>query len=118
MSVLKSNSELSDFAGILVRAGFDTELASGGPYTVIAPTNAQFGTRRDKINAASKAELRKVFGNVLLKGTISDDTTELEDLLGDSHKVTVSGGSIKVKGVAKPLRLVANASNGAIYRAD
>lgn len=100
VEVITADNELSQFAGLITMAGLDATLGAGGPYTVLAPTNAAMA----KVPAATMARLQQdpsgALGTLVrlhvLPGTVTvDDLAKQDgtciDTLGGKVKVTVEG---------------------------
>lgn len=74
---IRQDTGLSLFRAALTRAGLDSILASGGPYTVFAPVNGAFnaaGLGIDRINGYDPQVLRSILGFHILPGRIGSAT--------------------------------------------
>ncbi len=100
VDVLTADNDLSQFAGLVTMAGLQTTLAEGGPYTVLAPTNAAMS----KVPAATMASLQQdpsgALGTLVrlhvIPGTVSAEDLAKQDgqcieTLGGKVKITVNG---------------------------
>ncbi|MBS1837347.1 MAG: fasciclin domain-containing protein [Actinobacteria bacterium] len=129
MALLTADNQLSEFAGLAVTSGLDATLGAGGPYTVLAPTNAAI----DKVPAATMAQLQQdpagALGNLVrlhvVPGTLTvDDLAKKDgqciDTLGGKVKITAKGDGATVQfgganvSDAQPQK----ASNGQILTVD
>jgi len=130
-ALIDADDDLSQFAGLLVQAGLDTQLAEGGPWTVIAPTNAAWDALSDATVARLEQDPRGALANVLKLHLISGNVT-WDDLIDeDGSCVTTLGGPVKVEvdvegedatislgGAALPQQDAQAASNGTILKTD
>lgn len=130
-ALIDADDDLSQFAGLLVQAGLDTQLAEGGPWTVIAPTNAAWDALSDATVARLEQDPRGALANVLKLHLISGNVT-WDDLIDeDGSCVTTVGGPVKVEvdgegedaaisfgGAALPQQDAQAASNGTILKTD
>lgn len=100
MDVITGDNQLSEFAGIVTMAGLDKTLTDGGPFTVLAPTNAAI----DKVPSATMTRLQQdpagALANVVrlhvMNGTVTVEDLAKEDgscveTLGGMVKITVDG---------------------------
>jgi len=125
--VLTASADLSQFAGLVTMAGLSTDLTEGGPFTVMAPTNAALAAvpaasmaslQQDPQGAlASVVKLHMIEGNMTPEA-LADMNGKCVKTLGGEVKITVDGetvsfGGAKVSGAApKP------AANGSILAVD
>lgn len=96
MAVLTADNDLSEFAGIVTTAGLDKTLGEGGPFTVLAPTNAAVNA----VPAATMARLEQdptgALANVV-RLHVMNGTVTVEDLAkNDGQCVDTLGGKVKV----------------------
>jgi len=112
--------QFTTLASLLNKAGLAGTLASTGPYTVFAPTDAAFAKVPKSTLAAlakNKAKLRAVLLYHVVKGryTAAQVTKKmsLTTLEGGPLTITTSGG-VKVGG-AKVVKTDVHASNGVIH---
>lgn len=107
-------------------AGLDGALATGGPYTIFAPTNEAFaalpaGTVQNLLKPENRAQLARILSYHVVPGRISSiglapsSNTTLRTLQGGTLRVSVNAtGEITVNGVRVILADMA-ASNGIIH---
>ena len=115
--------QFKTLASLLTKAGLANTLATTGPYTVFAPTDAAFA-KVPKSTLASlaknKAKLRAVLLYHVVKGRYPAAKVaaamQLKTLEGASLKVTTMGG-VKVGG-ASVVKANVGASNGVIHVID
>jgi uncharacterized surface protein with fasciclin (FAS1) repeats len=116
--------QFTTLASLLEKAGLADTLATGGPYTVFAPTDAAFAkvpaATLDKL-AAKPALLKSVLlYHVVAGGVTSGDIVKLSSaktLEGESVSIKVDGGSVFVDR-AKVTTPDVMASNGVIHVID
>ncbi len=125
VDVAASNSSFKTLTAALKAAGLDKALASGGPFTVFAPTDAAFaalpkGTLDKLLKPENRDKLVKILSYHVVAGEnkssslTSGDTKTLE---GDTVKVSVSSGGVTVND-AKVIQPDIIASNGVIHVID
>jgi len=113
-------------ATALTAAGLIETLKGKGPFTVFAPTDAAFaklpaGTVESLLKPENKAKLAGILtyhvvaGNVLAADVVK--LTEAKTLNGQSVKITVAGGKVKVNDANVVTTDIA-ASNGTIHVID
>lgn len=66
--VLAKNQETIEFARAVQKAGLDSKLNSGGPYTIFAPSNTAFRQISDRFNQNNTSAMRKFLLNHILTG--------------------------------------------------
>jgi uncharacterized surface protein with fasciclin (FAS1) repeats len=115
-----SAGQFTTLASLLTKAGLAKTLATGGPYTVFAPTDAAFA-KVPKATLASlaknKAKLRAVLLYHVVKGSYPAakvaSSMKLTTLEGAPLAITTMGG-VKVGG-ASVIKANVRASNGVIH---
>ena len=113
--------QFTTLASLLTKAGLAGALASGGPFTVFAPTDAAFA-KVPKATLASlaknKAKLRAVLLYHVVKGKVTASQAmklrSAKTLNGKPLAVRVSGGKVLVGG-ATVTKADVIASNGVIH---
>lgn len=131
VDVIVADNDLSQFSGLLTQAGLDTTLAEGGPYTIIAPTNAALNTVPTATMASLQQDPRGALANVLklhiLSGNVTWDALagkagSCVDTLGGKVKVEVTGTGnsavVNFGGAPVPNQKGVTAANGTILKAD
>jgi transforming growth factor-beta-induced protein len=116
--------QFKTLASLLDRAGLVNTLATGGPFTVFAPTDAAFAklpkSTLDSL-AANPAKLRAVLLYHVVSGAVpAKDVVELrtaKTLNGASVRIRVTGGSVRVD-AARVTTADVMASNGVIHVID
>jgi len=115
-----SAGQFTTLASLLTKAGLAKTLASGGPYTVFAPTDAAFA-KVPKSTLASLAKNKDKLRAVLLYHVVKGSypaakvaaSMQLKTLEGASLAVSTMGG-VKVGG-ASVIKANVHASNGVIH---
>jgi uncharacterized surface protein with fasciclin (FAS1) repeats len=115
-----SAGQFTTLASLLTKAGLAKTLASDGPYTVFAPTDAAFA-KVPKSTLASlaknKAKLRAVLLYHVVRGSYPAakvaSSMQLKTLEGASLAISTMGG-VKVGG-ASVIKANVHASNGVIH---
>ena len=81
--LINSNGNLAVLSTLLSSAGLGSLLGGPGPFTVLAPTNAAFGTYdlNGLLGPANLVKLRKILGNHVLKGAFQQP----DQWVGDRH---------------------------------
>jgi transforming growth factor-beta-induced protein len=116
--------QFTTLTSLLTKAGLADTLATGGPFTVFAPTDAAFAKVPKATLAAlasNKAKLRAVLLYHVLSGRVPAadvvSLTSAKTLEGESLAIKVSGGSVYVN-QAKVTTPDVMASNGIIHVVD
>lgn len=130
-AVLDGDADLSQFAGLLVEAGLDTQLTEGGPWTVIAPTNAAFDAVPDatmtRLQQDPQGALASVLKLHIISGSLSLDALRDEGgscvtTLGGPVLIEVDGdgddAGISYGGAPVPDQEGQATANGTILKAD
>jgi uncharacterized surface protein with fasciclin (FAS1) repeats len=127
IAVAKADPDLSTFAKLAAAAGLDTTLASTGPLTVLAPSNAAFAKLpADQLADLSKPENAAKLQQVLLYHVIpaSAPASAIKGTKGEVPSATPNklsidgtGDTVKVNG-ANVVRADVTASNGIIHVVD
>ncbi len=115
-------------AAALQAAGLVDTLKGNGPFTVFAPTDAAFaklpaGTVEDLLKPENKAKLTAILtyhvvpGNVPASQVVTMNGKEVKTVNGQSVKISVNGGTVKVDG-ATVVTTDVKASNGVIHVID
>ena len=104
-ALLVADPQLSEFSGLATEAGLNAMLTDGGPFTVLAPTNAAIDTVPAATMTALEQDPRGALANVLklhiLNGNVTwDDLSEKNGqcvaTLGGNVKVTVEGEEARI----------------------
>ena len=125
VDIAASNNSFKTLTAALKATGLDQTLASGGPYTVFAPTDAAFaalpkGTVEELLKPENKEILTKILtyhvlpGEQTAKKLKSGETKTLE---GAPVEVKVSSNGVMVNN-AKVVKADIKASNGVIHVID
>jgi uncharacterized surface protein with fasciclin (FAS1) repeats len=125
VDVAASNGSFKTLTAALKAAGLDQTLASGGPYTVFAPTDEAFaalpeGVVEELLKPENKEMLVKVLTYHVVAGEQTSGslkTGEAMTLEGAPVQVKVSEGSVMVND-AKVVKADVQASNGVIHVID
>lgn len=125
VDVAASNSSFKTLTAALKAAGLDKALASGGPYTVFAPTDKAFaalpkGTLEKLLKPENRAALVKILTYHVVEGDNPSSTLKSGDtktLEGDTVSVSVSSGGVTVND-AKVIQPDIKATNGVIHVID
>jgi uncharacterized surface protein with fasciclin (FAS1) repeats len=113
-------------ATALTAAGLVETLKGKGPFTVFAPTDAAFaklpaGTVEDLLKPENKAKLTAILTYHVVAGDVKAadvvKLTEAKTVNGQSVKITVAGGKVKVDDANVVTTDIA-ASNGTIHVID
>lgn len=131
VDVIVADNDLSQFSGLLTQAGLDTKLGEGGPYTIIAPTNAALNTVPTATMTNLQQDPRGALANVLklhiLSGNVSWDALAAKagscvDTLGGKVKIQLTGTGdtavVNFGGSPVPNQKGVTAANGTILKAD
>lgn len=119
----------STLVWLLKETGLDYELSKGGPFTVLAPTDAAFTALLDPhgfaklgtlLRPENRAELRKVLAHHVLRGSVSSGalaaagSITTKTLAGDA--ITLMGFNKKLSaGSARIIKTDVPCSNGVIH---
>lgn len=131
MALLTADNQLSEFAGLVTMSGLDATLGAGGPFTVLAPTNAAI----DAVPAATMTRLQQdpagALGTLVrlhvIPGTLTVDDLakkdgECIDTLGGKVKIAVSDkgddATVKFGGATVSHDEPQKAANGQILTVD
>jgi uncharacterized surface protein with fasciclin (FAS1) repeats len=113
--------QFKTLASLLTKAGLADTLATGGPFTVFAPTDAAFAKVPKATLAAlgkNKAKLRAVLLYHVVKGKVTAaramKLSSADTLQGKSLSIRVNGSKVIVGG-ATVTKADVNASNGVIH---
>ncbi len=119
MKTLADAGDYAQFSALLVETGIDRQLASGGPYTVVALGDKVFAKVKKKLDGLDKAERLQMFRDLVFVGVVSSGERTLKTLGGKTLKVELrKNGALKVRGKSGTSRLVGNATNGVVYVID
>jgi uncharacterized surface protein with fasciclin (FAS1) repeats len=125
VDVAVANGSFKTLTAALKAAGLDKTLASGGPYTVFAPTDAAFaalpqGTVEQLLQPENREALVKILTYHVVQGektSSSLQSGETKTLEGAPVQVKVSSTGVTVNG-AKVVQPDIQASNGVIHVID
>ena len=130
-ALLVADPQLSQFSGLATEAGLNAMLTDGGPFTVLAPTNAAIDTVPAATMTALEQDPKGALANVLklhiLNGNVTwDDLSEKNGqcvaTLGGNVKVTVEGegddAAVDFGGAPVPQQDGVKAVNGTILKVD
>lgn len=125
VDVAAANSSFKTLTAALKAAGLDKTLASGGPYTIFAPTDEAFaalpkGAVEQLLKPENKDLLIKVLTYHVVPGENTSSTLkpgETKTLEGASVKVSVGSSGVMVND-AKVVQPDIQASNGVIHVID
>lgn len=125
VDVAASNSSFKTLTAALKAAGLDKALASGGPYTVFAPTDKAFAALpKGALEKLLKPENRDALIKILTYHVVAGDNPsstlksgDTKTLEGDTVKVSVSPRGVTVND-AKVTQPDIKASNGVIHVID
>jgi uncharacterized surface protein with fasciclin (FAS1) repeats len=117
------NPDLSTFNGLLVTAGLSDTLKSGGPYTVLAPTNEAFKAVSAKTMddlAANPARLKAVLSHHVVPGKIMATDVRnfrVDGVHGSKLELARSGAFVTVEdAMVQQSDIVA--ANGVVHTVD
>jgi len=125
VEVAQSNPDLSTLVSAIVAAELDNVLATGGPFTVFAPTNEAFSKLDSEVlnNIISTPSLltallqyHVVSGKVTSSQLSNGPVSTL--LSGQSINVDLSGGMVTLNGTSMVTSADVDASNGVIHIID
>ncbi|MDD4254847.1 MAG: fasciclin domain-containing protein [Methanofollis sp.] len=122
---LNTMPQYSVLRELLLLAGLDQTLATGGPYTLFAPESTAFATSitkdQESMIRADPALLEPVLLYHVVEGTYTaadlKNVTSLTTLEGSTLNVTVSGDTVTVDG-ATVVEADIMATNGVIHGID
>jgi uncharacterized surface protein with fasciclin (FAS1) repeats len=125
VEVAASNGSFKTLTAALKAAGLDKALASGGSYTVFAPTDEAFaalpkGTVEELLKPENKDTLVKLLTYHVVQGekaSTSLQSGDTETLSGAPIKVNVSSGGVMVND-ANVVQADIKANNGVIHVID
>jgi len=125
VAVAASNNSFKILTAALKATGLDQKLASGGPYTIFAPTDEAFdalpeGVVEELLKPENRDTLIKILTYHVVQGEKSSSTLQsgaTETLEGASVQVNVSSSGVMVND-AKVLQPDIQASNGIIHVID
>jgi uncharacterized surface protein with fasciclin (FAS1) repeats len=125
VEVAASNGSFKTLTAALKAAGLDKALASGGSYTVFAPTDEAFaalpkGTVEELLKPENKDTLVKLLTYHVIQGekaSTSLQSGDTETLSGAPIKVNVSSGGVMVND-ANVVQADIKANNGVIHVID
>ena len=120
-----SDKNFSKLVAAVKAAGLAEALASPGPFTLFAPTDAAFaklpaGTLEKLLNPANKTTLQKILKYHLVSGAVlaaDVRSGKVASVEGSQLEIVVSKGSVTVSG-AKVIKTDSIASNGVIHSID
>jgi uncharacterized surface protein with fasciclin (FAS1) repeats len=125
VDIAASNGSFNTLTAALKAAGLDEALASGGPYTVFAPTDEAFAALpKEKVEELLKPENRDMLVKILTYHVVPGEQTSKKLKSGETQ--TLEGAPVEVKvtssGVtvndAKVVKADIQASNGVIHVID
>lgn len=125
VQVAEANGSFKTLVAALKATGLDKTLASGGPYTVFAPTDAAFaalpkGTVEELLKPKNRALLVKILTYHVVSGenlSTSLKSGSVKTLEGAPVRVNVSSSGVMVN-TAKVVKADVKASNGVIHVID
>jgi uncharacterized surface protein with fasciclin (FAS1) repeats len=125
VQVAEANGSFKTLVAALKATGLDKTLASGGPYTVFAPTDAAFaalprGTVEELLKPKNHALLVKILTYHVVSGeklSTSLKSGSVKTLEGAPIRVNVSSTGVMVN-TAKVVKADVKASNGVIHVID
>lgn len=125
VQVAEANGSFKTLTAALKAAGLDKTLASGGPYTVFAPTDAAFaalpeGTVEKLLKPENRATLVKILTYHVVSGenlSTSLKSGSVNTLEGAPVRVDVGPNGVMVN-TAKVMKADVKASNGVIHVID
>jgi uncharacterized surface protein with fasciclin (FAS1) repeats len=125
VAVAASNNSFKILTAALKATGLDQKLASGGPYTIFAPTDEAFnalpeGVVEELLKPENRDTLIKILTYHVVQGEKSSSMLQsgaTETLEGASVEVNVSSSGVMVND-AKVVQPDIQASNGVIHVID
>ena len=126
VALATARPELSVLVAALQKTGLDTALATGGPYTVFAPTNDAFADAGIVLDSLSEDELRPVLLYHVLSGRFLSsnlpngdvETLSLETFNVNNVVFTVTTGSGQVVDLTTNSTLNLQATDGVVHIID
>ncbi len=131
VDVIVADNDLSQLAGLITEAGLDGALSEGGPFTILAPTNAAMNAVPAATLASLQQDPQGALANVLklhvMSGNVTaddlaDENGKCVDTLGGKVKITVEGegddASVSFGGAGVIDGEPQTASNGTILKLD
>lgn len=125
-TVLRTDDRFTTLATAIDSAGLDSTLASGGPYTLLAPTNDAFdklpeGTVPDLLDRENRERLRTILRHHVIPQKIRSedaaDLTVMTTLEGTQLPVSVDDQTVRIGG-ATVLDADIVTGNGVIHVID
>jgi uncharacterized surface protein with fasciclin (FAS1) repeats len=125
-SVLRTDDRFTTLVTAIDSAGLDSTLASGGPYTLLAPTNDAFdklpeGTLPDLLDRENRERLRTILRHHLIPQKIrsedASDRTTVTTLEGTPLPVSADDQTVRIGG-ATVLDADIVTGNGVIHVVD
>ncbi|MEM9753974.1 MAG: fasciclin domain-containing protein [Planctomycetota bacterium] len=128
-NIVEVAADAGDFSTLLAAAqaaGLAETLSTGGPFTVLAPTDAAFaalpeGTVDSLLLPENKEQLKAVLLYHVIDGTVKAETVvtldEATTLQGSTVDIEASGGGVTING-ANVTATDVMASNGVIHVID
>jgi hypothetical protein len=119
MKVLASAGDLTMFSTMLAETGIDRELATGGPYMVIALSDRAL-SRADPAKLKDKALVKRAIRTQIVIGVFSSGKHTVKTLDGVTFDIElVPNGTIhRTKPTTSNVKLVGHAKNAVVYRED
>lgn len=118
MKTLADAGEFKEFSAMIVETGVDREIAKGGPYMVLAPTDATIAKIKDKSFRKDKALLTRSVRDLIIIGVVSSGEHTLPTLAGTTATLEFKkNGRLKRKQFGSSI-LLGPATNGVIYRRE
>ncbi|MFH5831058.1 fasciclin domain-containing protein [Halalkalibaculum sp. DA384] len=119
----ESSDDLSTLVQAISDAGLAGTLASDGPFTVFAPTNAAFNALPEgTLSSLSSEQLADILTFHVIPGEIMSGDLQarqtVETLLGEELLITSEGGMVTINGNAVVSSADLQASNGVIHVVD
>ena len=127
VDVAAANKDFSTLVAAVKAAGLAEKLASDGPFTVFAPTNAAFGKLpKDQLQSLLKPENKEKLQSILLyhvaaAKVVAADVTqkdEVETANGKTIRVSTTNGAVMLNDKAKVVKTDIMADNGVIHVID
>lgn len=118
MSVIKSHSNLSSFANAIESNGLDKKLAEKGPFTVFAPTNADFD-KEVSGKSLSSSSVRSMVLNHIMTGYATERNMKMmsraTSLGGITLDMKAYGDQVKINNNAEIIKGNIKAQNGVLH---
>ncbi len=124
---IKRTNDLSTFSQLVENAGINTTLQGPGPFTVFAPTNSAFNRLPSEgVVALMQPESRREAGMVVTyhivpgRVTLNDlqDGQTLQTLFGEPLRVSRSGNTVRLNGMAVVEESNIESNNGLLHKID